>query len=61
MNHSLHPSSITYLRLAIAELRDLSAVRVGGVPGAGVAVEVTNQPRPNNNNNNNNNNNDKWN
>ena len=38
---------ITYLRLAIAELRDLPAVRVGGVPGAGVTVEVTHQPRPN--------------
>ena len=42
---------ITYLRLAIAELRDLPAVRIGGVPGAGVAVEITHQARPNSNKN----------
>ena len=33
-----------YLSLAVAELRDLSAVRVLGVPGGGVAVEVLHQP-----------------
>ena len=33
-----------YLGLAVAELRDLPAVRVAGVPGGGVAVEVLHQP-----------------
>ena len=34
-----------YLSLPVAELRDLAAVRVAGVPGGGVAVEVPHQPR----------------
>ena len=34
-----------YLSLPVAELRDLAAVRVAGVPGGGVAVEIPHQPR----------------
>ena len=49
--------SPTHLRLAVAELRHLPAVWVGGEPGARVTVQVAHQSRPNNDNNNNNNNN----